>query len=462
MRPLLRAWWSGLVVLGLVAGCTSRPPTLAVPDIADTVTTVPGAGHESGTAVLSVPASSSIWTSAVGPTVTEPPASSAPAGADEGSAILIAIESSLLTTHALPRVDQQVNWDFESAGQKYAAIVGRNTREPASEEDYPAQEAVIIRMADDAVVARYAPPLDRYVHRVDFYDKYAILFVPIFENNGDVGPPTWAIRIDLESGERLNLLEQLGDDLPIRPFSMAVSGSALVTTNNSYVEDPTSDSGVSAADKVCFTAIDIPTGTARQVGCAPDGLPVSFVNATDQGVAYLTYPRDGTLADCRHRFLLDLATGEHRELIGEDNCRVWDGVEVSGWQVWSNIATEDNDSVFMENSTIYARSPEGVVYTLGVSKSSRMFVCGADIYFVIRQDSVLQKTDLDWPEDLLSVVRWRPGADAAEIVYQVDEYDLRRFTPPSCTDGVVTVGYFGRGETGGLTYLQKEWFPARN
>lgn len=110
------------------------------------------------------------------------------------------------------------------------------------------------------------------------------------------------------------------------------------------------------------------------------------------------------------------------------NCRVWDGVALQGWQVWSDITQEDNDVVFMENSTIYARSPENVIYTLGKSKSTRTFTCGSDIY----------------------------------IIYRVDEYDDRLlFTPPSCTDNTITVGYDDKDDNGTLAHPHKEWFPAR-
>lgn len=461
MRPFVRALCGGLVALGLATGCTSQPSTL--PSTGDTTTPAdsgsgPGPTSSSQPTALPPPSTSAL-------TITQPPPSVAP-GTGEDSAIEILTVANLVQTRQIPRVEHLVHWDFESVGQKYAVTVGGNTTEPTGPDSFPAQEAIFIRLSDNTVVARYAPPEGRYIHRVDFYGKYAIEFVPIFENYGDLGPPTQIIRLDLETGAQVNLVGPLGDDVPMRPFSMAVSGSELVTTGRIYVEDPDDERGVSVPDSVCFTAIDILTEAIRQAGCAPDGLPVSFVNATDQGAAYLTYPRDGTLAECRHRYFLHFDTGEHTEIADGGNCRVWDGVELGGWQVWSDIAQEDNDSVFMENSTIYARSPENVVYTLGISKSTRTFTCGSDIYFVTAQDSILQKADPDFnglfPDRLFSVARWKPGTNQAEIVYQVDEYNNRLlFTPPTCTDNTITVGYFDKDDNGWISHLQKEWFPAR-
>lgn len=453
-----------MIALVLMAGCTGQPPVPAGGQSA-------GAESESTAPPRQPPADSSSDATPPGPvstphTITTPPStpiatSSLPRGTDEESAIPIPTVTGAVEVHLLPTEEAPIHWNFDAVGQKYAVIPGKELFKPTPVYDHPARQAVVIRLADNAVVARYSPPtVDRYVSRSFFYADYIVLFVEVVgAAQMDSPPPVWAIRIDARTGAQVNLTKRLGDEVTGIGFSMALSGRDVVISSPNFVAE-------TPLRSVCFRSIDVVTQEYRDLGCAPEERHVGFVNPVSDGFSFQTYPSGGYLSDCRHRYLVDLATAVHTEMADGRNCRVWDGVEVDGWQVWSSQTSEDNAIVLMERSTIFARSPRGTVYTLGVSQSSHMFVCGADVYFLTLGESQKKATASkkldDRFDEATELRRWRPGSSSAETVYTVDGYDMRSFGAALCTDNTVTVGYYGQDDYGGYIYGQYAWFSARS
>jgi hypothetical protein len=370
------------------------------------------------------------------------------------------MQAQLASVHQLPRIEPPVNWNFDAVGQQYAVTVGRELFAPTAEYDHPSQEAVIVRRAENTVAFRYDPPtIDRYVDRVFFYRSYVVLLVAaVGAGDLDVPPPVWAIRIDPRTGTQRNLTQDLGATVTGFPSDITVTGRQVVAATPNATSK-------GMQPRECFTSIDIVTGQHRRVGCSPEGTVVSFVDPVPGGVSYLVSPLGQDLSACRHRFVIDVSTGLNIELDDGHNCRVWDGTVLAGWAIWSSPTAKDNAAVFLERSTVYARGPEGKIYQLGVSQSSHMFVCGSDVYFVTQAPSVKKKTShkkLDSIFDTLTALqRWRPGSTVVETVYLIDGYDQRFFAAPSCTDNIVTVGYYGATDRGQRTYLQTDWFPAR-
>lgn len=430
MRRLLVRLLGGLAAAAMLAGCASQVPD-SRPE--SSVTTV-SASSTAMSADRSTPETAADVADA-----SSEPVDAAPA---------IPVVDAPTVLQPLEQDGSARFSDLAAVGREYAVVTGREVF-PALGESGAIYEAVIKRLSDGAVVARYAPSdRGREIGNAYFSGGYVVLVVPVVnEGVGPVSEAAWAIRLDFTTGEAVNLTDSLDEGARGESDGMAVVGGNLVAVG------PNTTSDGEAVPQVCFTAITIATAVTRPLGCAPEGMLVSNVTPTDRGVSYLASPRVGD-DGCQRRIVIDLTTGEHTGLTDDGLCRTWDGLTDDGWRVWTTATAADFADGNMRRSTLYAQAADGTAYTLGDALPLSAFRCGSDVYFLKTPESASVGDTSDAAST--SLIRWQPGAPSAERVFSIDG-SQRHIRFPTCTDDVATVGYW---DDDAPTVPHTSYFPA--
>jgi len=223
--------------------------------------------------------------------------------------------------------------------------------------------------------------------------------------------PSRAIVTDLESGKRFTL-DGRGDVPTVNGGTWALHDGILLH-------------GTYRDGAYCLAETDLEDRASRVLWCSPPRHGFTRAQATDGGVAMLTF--DDSRISCRT--LVRLADGEPTPFPGIPDCKGWDALlldSVDGAEVavWSVVPKERRQ----EEGRFYARVGEGY-YDLGPGTTGTLTECGEAAYFV---------RDPQRSGDPAALMRWSPEAGLS-VVYESPGGEAF-LEAPRCGGDVLTVG----------------------
>lgn len=165
-----------------------------------------------------------------------------------------------------------------------------------------------------------------------------------------------------------------------------------------------------------------------------DQQQISFTKFSPDGMGALTFPWGENIIDCRKLWNIPLDGGEPSQVGPEDECLRYDGVMLDGWEIWTQINPKMPEALPL--SALLADGPDGQKLTFGFAASGSLEVCGEYLYW---QKPTHMERDAEGSHQTL---RWKPGMEHTEIVWQDKEGDVEGYPytgPPNCVDGIVNM-----------------------
>lgn len=165
-----------------------------------------------------------------------------------------------------------------------------------------------------------------------------------------------------------------------------------------------------------------------------DQQQISFTKFSPDGMGVLTFPWGENIIDCRKLWNIPLDGGEPSQVGPEDECLRYDGVMLDGWEIWTQINPKMPEALPL--SALLADGPDGQKLTFGFAASGSLEVCGEYLYW---QKPTHMERDAEGSHQTL---RWKPGMEHTEIVWQDKEGDVEGYPytgPPNCVDGIVNM-----------------------
>lgn len=264
-----------------------------------------------------------------------------------------------------------------------------------------------------------------WVYTVTTEDKYAGLVA--FESPEVAylaeSPPMELIALDGPGSRlvRLDLLTQDAQEVPPPDGTTWSPWGAHIEGDSSGIYAIAR----SEAQADCVVWID---GLDTEVIACLEGQQVTAMAVFPEGFSVRTFPWGGNVADCRQNWHLPPDGGDLVSIGPADACNVFDGVVLEGWQIWSELDPEVPERLYQAG--MLADGPDGEQLSFGLMRTGSLTVCGGYAYWQT------QAPPSAW--SAYETLRWRPGMDHVERVYEDTVADV--YTgPPRCVGETVNI-----------------------
>lgn len=177
----------------------------------------------------------------------------------------------------------------------------------------------------------------------------------------------------------------------------------------------------------CLATYDVATMSGSKGYCAPARHGFSNLSVGPAGSAMMVFD-DKRPVSCRTLVKAE-DDGTTTPIEGPKKCVGWEAALTDNGAVWSQLPDEQK----VETGDFFA-SADGKFFSLGSGNTSTLVSCGDSTYFAA--DSGDRGT--------AKLMRWTPDA-TLEVVYESKGSGNAFLSPPSCSDGVLTVTSYGEG-----------------
>lgn len=163
-----------------------------------------------------------------------------------------------------------------------------------------------------------------------------------------------------------------------------------------------------------FCTVAIEGGEPEVLDCFP-GEEIWALSSTPSGLVVQVTPWREPLGACRTLRHLPSSGGQAREIGPAGECLRTDGVVLDGWDIWGMMDPDWPTAYF--DAALLADGPHGEQVAFGAYENGSLTACHGYVY---------------WLTHNFELMRWKPGAEAAEEVFP-REHEAIFNNDPECS-----------------------------